>query len=348
MVSRSRRSVPPSSSPSVSTPPAEPSPAERYAAARRRAEVDRSELGAVPRAAGLPAGRLPGRRLPGAGAGQRRAGRGADRRGQDRRRRVRGAPRAGVGPQGVLHDAHQGAVQPEVLRPGPPLRRRPGRSAHRRHHDQRRRTRGRHDHRGAAQHALRGIDDPAGPRVRGHGRGALPRRPVPRAGLGGGDHPPHRRRAAGLAVRDRVQRRGVRRLAGHGPRRHDRGGQRAPARPAGPARPGTRRPAGPVRRPRRPDRARRRPADQPRPARTCCAAATARRWASRAADRGDRGRAAAGAGGGRPGRQVVRRRRFAVVDALDRDGLLPAIVFIFSRAGCQGAVAAVPGRRASG
>lgn len=37
-------------------------------------------------------------------------------------------------------------------------------------------------------------------------------------------------------------------------------------------------------------------------------------------------------GGGRP------TPRFAVVDALDRDGLLPAIVFIFSRAGCQGAV----------
>src|SRR3954463_1364965 len=30
--------------------------------------------------------------------------------------------------------------------------------------------------------------------------------------------------------------------------------------------------------------------------------------------------------------------RFAVVDALEADGLLPAIVFIFSRAGCQGAV----------
>lgn len=37
-------------------------------------------------------------------------------------------------------------------------------------------------------------------------------------------------------------------------------------------------------------------------------------------------------GGGRP------TPRFAVVDALEADGLLPAIVFIFSRAGCQGAV----------
>ncbi|MBO3102700.1 DEAD/DEAH box helicase [Cellulomonas sp. zg-ZUI168] len=48
-------------------------------------------------------------------------------------------------------------------------------------------------------------------------------------------------------------------------------------------------------------------------------------------DRGGRQRT-----GGRPlGRPTP---RFAVVDALDRDGLLPAIVFIFSRAGCQGAV----------
>lgn len=55
-------------------------------------------------------------------------------------------------------------------------------------------------------------------------------------------------------------------------------------------------------------------------------------------DRGYRGR-----GGRRPGpdRSVVGRRtpaRFAVVDALDADGLLPAIYFIFSRAGCEGAV----------
>lgn len=51
-------------------------------------------------------------------------------------------------------------------------------------------------------------------------------------------------------------------------------------------------------------------------------------------DRGYRGR-----GGARPGGGGTRPTpRFAVVDALDRDGLLPAIVFIFSRAGCQGAV----------
>ena len=58
----------------------------------------------------------------------------------------------------------------------------------------------------------------------------------------------------------------------------------------------------------------------------------------RGGDRGYRGR-----GGNRPGGGglVPQRRtppRFAVVDALDADGLLPAIFFIFSRAGCEGAV----------
>ncbi|GIG20331.1 helicase [Cellulomonas chitinilytica] len=58
-------------------------------------------------------------------------------------------------------------------------------------------------------------------------------------------------------------------------------------------------------------------------------------------DRGYRGRGGhrpgGRPGGGRPGggRPTP---RFAVVDALDKDGLLPAIVFIFSRAGCDGAV----------
>nr|WP_273654816.1 DEAD/DEAH box helicase [Cellulomonas fimi] len=53
-------------------------------------------------------------------------------------------------------------------------------------------------------------------------------------------------------------------------------------------------------------------------------------------DRGYRGR-----GGHRPGGGSVLGRptpRFAVVDALDKDDLLPAIVFIFSRAGCEAAV----------
>ena len=61
----------------------------------------------------------------------------------------------GHGRQGLLHDADQGAVEPEVRRPRPPPRRRPGRPAHRRQRHQRRRPGGGDDHRGAAQHDLR-------------------------------------------------------------------------------------------------------------------------------------------------------------------------------------------------
>ena len=50
-------------------------------------------------------------------------------------------------------------------------------------------------------------------------------------------------------------------------------------------------------------------------------------------DRGDRGR-----GGHRPGTGVRPAPRFVVVDELDQAGLLPAIVFIFSRLGCESAV----------
>jgi ATP-dependent RNA helicase HelY len=60
-------------------------------------------------------------------------------------------------------------------------------------------------------------------------------------------------------------------------------------------------------------------------------------------DRGYRGPGGRGGGGGvRGGAGLVPQRRtpprFAVVDSLDAAGLLPAIYFIFSRAGCEGAV----------
>jgi len=62
----------------------------------------------------------------------------------------------------------------------------------------------------------------------------------------------------------------------------------------------------------------------------------------RGGDRGYRGRGGRSGGGYRsgPGEGSGRRTppRFAVVDALDADGLLPAIFFIFSRAGCEAAV----------
>ncbi|WP_278237416.1 DEAD/DEAH box helicase [Isoptericola sp. AK164] len=54
-------------------------------------------------------------------------------------------------------------------------------------------------------------------------------------------------------------------------------------------------------------------------------------------DRGYRGRGGRGGGQGAvPQRRVP--RRYGVVEALDDDALLPAIYFIFSRAGCEGAV----------
>ena len=109
----------------------------------------------LPAALRLPARRLPGPRLRGRRGRRRRAGRRADRVGQDDRRGVRGAPRPAPGPQVLLHHADQGAVEPEVRRPGPPLRRRQGRAADRRQHGQRRGAGRRDDHRGAAQHALR-------------------------------------------------------------------------------------------------------------------------------------------------------------------------------------------------
>ena len=106
------------------------------------------------------------------------------------------------------------------------------RPAHRRQQHQRRGAGGGDDHRGAAQHALRRVAHAGRARLRGPGRGALPGRPVPRRGVGRGHHPPARVGPAGGAVGDGQQRRGVRRLAGRGPRRHhgDRG--RAPAGPA--------------------------------------------------------------------------------------------------------------------
>ena len=60
-----------------------------------------------------------------------------------------------------------------------------------------------------------GSIDPGRPRLRRHGRGALPRRPVPRRGLGRGHHPPAGQRDTGVAVGHRLQRRRVRRLADH-------------------------------------------------------------------------------------------------------------------------------------
>ena len=203
------------------------SPSERYAAARRRTE--RPALHVVPRRVPVPARRLPAARVRGARGRLRRARLRPDRRGQDRGRRVRRAPGPRVRAEVLLHDADQGAVEPEVQRPGRAARQRTGRPADRRQLGQRRRADRRDDDRGAAQHALRRQRLAHRPRLRRDGRGALPRRPVPRRRLGRGDHPPAGRGAPGQPVRDGVERRGVRRVAGVGARRDE--GDRARAAP---------------------------------------------------------------------------------------------------------------------
>ena len=73
-------------------------------------------------------------------------------------------------------------------------------------------------------------------------------------------------------------------------------------------------------------------------------------WARRRADRVPRpcGRAGASAAGPASAGRRSDTEPLDVVDRLDREGLLPAIVFIFSRVGCDAAVTAVPRRRTCG
>ena len=159
--------------------------------------------------------------MPGPGGRLRGAGMRAHRVGQDGGGRVRCAPGARGRAEVLLHHTDQGAVEPEVQRPRRTPRPEVGRPAHRGQLDQRRCTDRGDDHGGAAQHALRRQRIAGRPGLRRDGRGALPRRPVPWRGLGGGDHPSARRGATRQPVRDRLQRRGVRRMAGLGSRRDE-------------------------------------------------------------------------------------------------------------------------------
>ena len=192
------------------------------------------------------------RRLPDAGlrrtrTGSRRAGLRANRRRQDGGRRVRRAPGAGGRRKVLLHHADQGAEQPEAHRSDGALRPRPDRAADRRRVAQRRCAGGGHDHRGAAQHALRGFGCAARTFACGDGRGAFPGRPDAGCGVGGGDPASARRGATGQPVGDGEQRRGVRRLDPDRARRHDGGGRRAPAGAAVAARSGRQASVRPVR-----------------------------------------------------------------------------------------------------
>ena len=222
----------------------QPSPAERYADYRR----DRQHPVLRDFAAAL---RLPARRLPGAGAAERsRTGAACWSRPRPARARRWWGSSPSTWPsrpgRKCFYTTPIKALSNQkyhdlVAR----LRRRQRRPADRRQHRQRRGADRGDDHRGAPQHAVRRLPHPAGPGLRGDGRGPLPRRPGPRRGVGGGDHPPAGVGDAGVAVGDGLQRRGVRRVAGHGARRDDddRGGA-APgaALPARDGRPAAARP----------------------------------------------------------------------------------------------------------
>ena len=211
-----------SPSPDQSTPDAEPSPAERYAAAKRRAEVDRSELGQFRELLGFPLDDFQVEACQAlergsgvlvaapTGAGKTVVGEFAvhlalasgrkafyttpikalsNQKYADLVRRY-GADRVGLltGDTTINGEAPVVVMTTEVLR----------------------------NMLYAGSSTLQGLgfvvmdevhylaDRFRGPRV------------------GRGDHPPHRRRAAGLPVRDRVQRGGVRGLAGHRARGHRR------------------------------------------------------------------------------------------------------------------------------
>ena len=241
--------------------------------------------------------------------------------------------------EGVLHDADEGAQQPEVLRARRRARRGQRRPAHRRQQHQQRRARRRDDHRGAAQHALRRLAAAARPGVRRDGRGALPRRPVPRRGLGGGHHPPPADGAPGLAQRHGVERRGVRRLAAGRARRHRRDRLGGAPRPARAARAGAQQAARAVRLVAGMAATNR---VNPELARLAAsggrAAGTFRGAASRppppqgpAADRVRRQPPGTAA----DARQSDRMDRPEVVRLLESKNLLPAIFFVFSRVGLR-------------
>ncbi len=191
--------------------------------------------------------RLPSRGLPHPRRRTRRARVRAHRRGQDRGGGVRRAPGPGRGREVLLHHPDQSAVEPEVQRPRRRPRRRERRPAHRRHGHQRRGPDRRHDHRGPAQHDLRGLLHPARTALCGHGRGPLPRRPLPRGGVGGDHHRTPARGPGRLPLRHRLQCRGVRRLAQERARLHRGRRLRDPPGPAVAAHDGRRRPARPVR-----------------------------------------------------------------------------------------------------
>ncbi len=223
------------------------------------------------------------------------------------------------GTEVLLHDPAEGAVQPEVRRLHRPARRRERRAAHRRQLDQRRSAGRGHDDRGAPQHDLRAVADAERARatscmdevhyLKDQYRGAVWEEILIQL---------DEKVQVACALGDRVERRGVRRVAVDRARQHRRDHHREPA---GAAR----------------------------------ALADGRRQAASAVHpRGRRAEAEPGVATARPSRAARQNRDFRrgrrpdapdwcptatdVVERLRGEGMLPGIYFIFSRAGCDQSV----------
>ena len=204
-----------------------------------------------------------------------------------------------------------------------------GRPAHRRQLGQRRRADRRHDDRGAPQHDLRGVADARrAPRTSSSTRCTTSRTGTA-ARCGKRSSSTCRRGRPGVPLGDGVERRGVRGLDRDRAGRDDRDHRGAPPGRAAPPVPG----GGAGRRPAP-------PAADVRAARAATCARTPRRRASTAAGRGPR----QPAGGPQPPAHAPpgRARR-----APRRAAMLPAIVFVFSRAALRPRGRAVPCRRAA-
>ena len=202
---------------------------------------------------------------------------------------------------------------------------------------------GRDDHRGAPQHAVRRLAHAARPRLRGDGRGALPRRPDARRGLGGGHHPPARSRSRWCRCRrrsptPRSSASGWPPSAARPPRSWRRSGR---CRCSSTSWSGARlldlfassdvdASAGFVK--------------EGAPVNDELTRIARDDWASSRLMRDRRSPRKGKPGSSKNpravgnGRRVWIPSRVDVVERLDREGLLPAIVFIFSRAGCDAAV----------
>ena len=131
--------------------------------------------------------------------------------------------------EGLLHDAAEGALEPEVRRPRPRATAASGSVS----------SPGDNSVNGEAPivvmttEVLRNMIYAASPDARRAAlrrarRGALPPGPLPRRGLGGGDRPPRARGRPRVPLGDGVERRGGRGLDRDGPRRDDRGHRGAP------------------------------------------------------------------------------------------------------------------------